>query len=196
MPARLATPVRPSLQRQRKGCDWSPGDPAAIDTVAIGDTLRCLLRGQGDATAIATARDLARNLCHGRSARLLADIAHADRLPTADCRFPGRRSIPSMLQEQEPGLTAAAGSGVGFPIFSRRTVPGQEFFDAVDLVGGATLEYLGEPGLRIDVAEPCGLDQGVGDDGGPAAAGRCLAGWKDADRRDNLLRKLETEGSA
>ena len=32
-----------------KGRDWSSGDPAAIDTVAIGDTLWCLLRGQGDA---------------------------------------------------------------------------------------------------------------------------------------------------
>ena len=42
----------------------------------------------------------------------------------------------------------------------------------VDLLVGDTFEDPGEPGLRVDVVERGGLDQGVGDGGGPAAAGR------------------------
>ena len=63
-------------------------------------------------------------------------------------------------------------SGFSFPIFGRRGVPGQRFIDAVDLEVGGPFEDPGEPGLRVDIVEPGGLDQGVGDGGGLAAAGR------------------------
>ena len=61
---------------------------------------------------------------------------------------------------------------MSFRLGCRLGVPGQQLVDAVDLVVGDAFEDLGEPGLRIDVVEPGGLDQGVGDGGGPAAAGR------------------------
>ena len=53
-------------------------------------------------------------------------------------------------------------------------IPGPDSGDPerrVDLVIRDMLENLGKPSLGADVVEPCGLDQGVGDGGGPAAPG-------------------------
>ena len=61
---------------------------------------------------------------------------------------------------------------MGFPVFARSAVPGQQLVNAVDLVVGDAFEDLGEPGLGVDIVEPGGLDQGVGDGGGLAATRR------------------------
>lgn len=50
--------------------------------------------------------------------------------------------------------------------------PGHEVFKASDLGVGDVAEDIGEPGLRIDTVELGGLDEGIGDRRGLAAAGR------------------------
>ena len=67
------------------------------------------------------------------------------------------------------GLT---GKRLAFPPLTRSglEVPGRQFVDPVDLVVGDAGEDVGQPDLRIDAIELGGLDQGVGDRGGFAAA--------------------------
>ena len=50
--------------------------------------------------------------------------------------------------------------------------PGHEVFKAGDLGVGDVGQDIGEPGLRIDTVELGGLDEGIGDRRGLAAAGR------------------------
>jgi hypothetical protein len=49
-------------------------------------------------------------------------------------------------------------------------IPGQELVELLDVVIVDAREYVGEPGLRIDVVEPRGLDQRVHYSGALAAA--------------------------
>lgn len=62
-------------------------------------------------------------------------------------------------QSPIPSLTAPARSGVGLLLIGRRTVPGQQLVDTVDLVVGDALENVGKPDLRVDSVVPCSLDQ-------------------------------------
>ena len=48
--------------------------------------------------------------------------------------------------------------------------PEHEFIEHCDLVVGDAAKDVGEPGLRIDAAELCRLDQGIGD-------GRIRSAW-------------------
>lgn len=47
--------------------------------------------------------------------------------------------------------------------------PWHEVVDAVDFVVGGLCEHPGQPGLRVDVVEFGGFDQGIGDGCGSAA---------------------------